>query len=149
MHLTLLSYLYQLNHWHLELQLIDTYFIKCPMDFLIVTHIHAYYGFLLLWSDVIFFSWGTKQTTGKVLKLHAGWRHMQDQASSLNPTLKSMFRFYHQLCYWFNTCNYRFNGKPSVSTIRNARVAIKYRPQICSQSACVNSSIWIFSICYW
>lgn len=106
------------------------------------THPHIY-GFLLWSGAAIFVSWGTEQTTGKTLKPYTG------SANSLNLILKSMFEFYHQHCYWFNTCNYMFNGEPSVSTIRNARVTIKYRAQICSKSACVNSSIRIFPMCYW
>lgn len=71
------------------------------------------------------------------LKTHAG------SANSLNPTLKGMFGFYHQLCYRFNTCLYVSNGEPSLSTVRIGRVAIKYRARIRSQSACRNTPIWI------
>lgn len=73
------------------------------------------------------------------LKTHAG------SASSLNPVLKGMFRFYHQFCYWFNTCLYMFNGEPSISTVRIGRVTIKYRAQICLQSHTHMDS----SICCW
>lgn len=133
MHFTLLSYLLSVKsvisgtsaNWHILYTMFNVLFYSYihPLILWLSSSLIRCCCFLLQRNKT---DYRKKATARCRLKTHAG------SASSLNPTLKSIFGFYHQLCYWFNTCLYMFNGEPSLSTVRIGRVTIKCRAQICS-----------------
>lgn len=146
MHLTLLSYLLAVKsvisgtsvNWYILYTMFNVLFFSYihPQILWFSSFVIRCCYFLLLRNKT---DYRDKAKARCRLKTHAR------SDSSLNPTLKGMFGFYHQLCYWFNTCLYTFNGEPSLSTVRTGRVTIKYRAQICSQSHTHMDS----SIFYW
>lgn len=139
MHLTLLSYLLSVKSVSSATS-VNWYILHTMSNVLFHSYIHPQ---ILWFSSVIrccyFLLLRNKTHHREKAKARCRLKIDAGSACSLNPTLKGVFGFYHQVCYWFNICLYMFNGEPSLSTARIGRVTIKYRAQIWSQSTCTKT----------